>query len=461
MPVYLPCDIRGPVSELSTDLYAAWGRSIGRRLEPGADVYVGGDVRISTPEFLSALVSGLCDTGACVHDLGIVPTPLVYFAKRTKAASACAIVTASHSPPDRNGLKWMISNRPPTEDMVADFRREQHESGDFKAAGISVEENIWPDYRTWVRGVAEKLHREDLRILIDPGNGCWAECATALYRKCIPSAHIDSIHDRRDGTFRDRKPDSADPRNLSVLSDTVKRERYDIGLAFDGDGDRIAVVDETGRVLTAEEATSILLSSFGDGISGQPFVHDIKFSEVVSRVASDLGALPVVERSGHAFIRTRMLEENALFGAEISGHYFYRELEGGDDAFYCGLVLMHHLRRTGRTLSSLRADCPEVYMTPDLRIRADAKKASRVFELMRSKFGEDRISTVDGIRLTFPRGWALVRQSVTEPALTFRFEGTSEPDLVQIVEVFCEAVPGLQEEISRAKSHHEEESPDA
>lgn len=453
----MPCDIRGPVSELTTDMYSAWGRSIGRRLDPGSDVYVGGDVRISTPEFLDALVVGLCDSGASVHDLGIVPTPVVYFAKRTKSASACAIVTASHNPPDRNGLKWMIGDRPPTEEMVSEFKQEQHESCKDLADGSMAKVNVWSDYGQWITEVTEDLHSHGLRILVDPGNGSWAEHAVGLWRKCFPGASVDAIHDRRDGTFSDRSPDSANPRNLNVLKNRVVEEHYDVGLAFDGDGDRISFVDEKGDVLTAEEATSILLSSFDNEILGQPFVYDIKFSEIVHRAALGLGAKPIEERSGHAFIRTRMLEENALFGAEISGHYFYRELDGGDDAFYTGLILLRQLQRTGRSLSSLRGDCPPVFMSPDLRIQANLEKANRVFEMLRQKFGNARITTVDGIKLTFPHGWALVRQSVTEPALTFRFEGTSRRDLDHIISMFCESMPGLKDEITRAKALHSED----
>jgi phosphomannomutase/phosphoglucomutase len=352
----------------------------------------------------------------------------------------------------------MIGDRPPTEEMVSEFEQEQHASQNDAADGSMAKVNVWPDYGQWITEVTEDPNSHGLRILVDPGNGSWAEHGVGLWRKCFSSARVDAIHDRRDGTFRDRSPDSANPRNLNVLKNRVIEERYDVGLAFDGDGDRVSFVDEKGGVLTAEEATAILLSSFDNEISGQPFVYDIKFSEIVHRAALGLGARPLEERSGHSFIRTRMLEENALFGAEISGHYFYRELDGGDDAFYTGLILLRHLQRTGRTLSSLRGDCPPVYMTPDLRIQANPDKANRVFELMRRKFGDARITTVDGIKLTFPHGWALVRQSVTEPALTFRFEGTSKRDLDQIVSMFCESVPGLSDEVTRAKSHHPEEN---
>ena len=448
MSVYKPCDIRGPVSELSPELYAAWGRSIGRRLDPGSDVYVGGDVRTSTPEFLKALASGLCDTGARVHDLGIVPTPLVYFAKRTRAASACAIVTASHNPPDRNGLKWMIGDRPPTEETVSEFEREQHELGGGTTGGSFAKADVWKDYGQWIAEVTEAPKSHGLRMLLDPGNGSWAGHAAGLYRKFFPGAAVEAIHDRRDGSFRERNPDSAIPQNLGTLKHRVMNEGFDVGLAFDGDGDRISFVDERGNVLTAEEITAILLSSFDNEMLGQAFVYDIKFSEVVPRAASALGARAFVERSGHAFIRTRMLEEAALFGAEISGHYFYRELDGGDDAFYTGLILLRHLLRTGRSLSSLRSECHPVYMTPDVRIHANPEKASRVFELIRGKFGDARITTVDGIKLTFAHGWALVRRSVTEPALTFRFEGTSRHDLDHIVSMFCDSVPGLKDAIS-------------
>jgi phosphomannomutase/phosphoglucomutase len=450
--VYKPCDIRGDAAtQLTPALYRGWGRSLGHTLPPGTPFLVGGDVRQSTPGFVEALIEGLCEAGMAVADLGIVPTPMVYFAKRTEHAPACAIVTASHGPPPLNGLKWMIGDLPPGEQDVQALKRavETHvRGGDRLAAGTRRTLDVSSEYRQWLAATwQDKAHLAHGHVILDPGNGCWSGRALEYLTGVFPAARLSAIHDEPDGRFPHRDPDVTGPQYLARLSQAVRHAQADLGIAFDGDGDRVAFVDDEGTPLTAEEATWVLLNSFGPALQDQTFVHDIKFSDRVAEAAKKLGACPTAERSGHAFIRTRMIRSRALFGAEISGHYFYRELAGGDDGLFTACRVILYLAMRGETLAGLRKACPAVFMTPDLRLAVPVERQQAVIKEVAAAFQEYPQSFTDGVRIDFPHGWALVRSSVTETALTFRFEGDSQESLRSMVKAFCQRMPSLGREL--------------
>ncbi|MBU4398004.1 MAG: hypothetical protein KKE86_01575, partial [Planctomycetes bacterium] len=371
MSIYKPCDIRGLAdAELSAAMYEAWGRELGRQLDPGAKFVGGGDVRDSTPPFLAALVEGLCRSGLDVVELGLLPTPMIYYAKRRLEADGCAIVTASHNPAAVNGLKWMLHDRPPTPDEVAGMQRalspvgrssgqgrgEGDEVGWVKrsAAPPTAGKTWWgrtsldPPYLDLPRGEgtisrppAVSRHRTtprtldvsfdyvahlqetfvdslaaQLHVVLDPMHGCWAEKARRYLHAVFPQCIFSTIRDRADGRFDGQAPDCSRPENLHELCAAVYHQRAHLGVAFDGDGDRLALVDDEGVVFSSEEAVFTLLECLGEELRGEPFVHDLKYSDRVAEFARRVGAEPLAERSGHAFLRARMCETNARFGAE-------------------------------------------------------------------------------------------------------------------------------------------------
>ena len=451
MSVYKPCDIRGHVpTDLNEDLYRSWGRALGK-IQSGPNKFVvGGDVRFSTAGFLSALADGLVSTGADVVDLGAVPTPMVYYAKRRLQADGCAIVTASHNPPDHNGLKWMLGDYPPTAEQVEILRQGAENPDDFEAgteAGSRRELDISYDYVAWLQETWVEARDAEANIVIDPMHGCWALRARRYLQAVFPRVVFTTVRDEPDPVFHGETPDCSRPERIEPLCEAVEHHRAHLGLAFDGDGDRVAFVDDQGVALTAEEATWILLESLGDGLADEKFVYDLKFSDCLSRRAEELGAEPIGERSGHAFIRSRMLQSGAVFGAEISGHYFFRALDGGDDGLFAACWLIDYLAHSGRSLSELRQSCPTVHLTPDLRIPVASDEGREVIQAVRSKWAEYPQHTTDGVRVDFPDGWALVRQSVTEPALTFRFESHSDEELTILVKRFCDALPEIGEDL--------------
>ena len=440
--VYKACDIRGHADdELSPARFRHWGVQLGGRLPVGSCVVGGGDVRLSTPAFLEALIDGLLEAGVTVLDLGVVPTPVVHFARRHLAAAGGAIVTASHSPPQINGLKWMLGDRPPVGDEVRSLRGDEATA---RPGGRRVATDIDSDYRSWLQARWQDVAAGGTGlVVVDPGNGSWSGRARACLAQAFGSMRFVAIHDRPDGRFPDRDPDCSRPRHLAALSAAVRDQQAVLGVAFDGDGDRVAFVDDEGVALRAEEALQILLRSLGPSLAGQTFVHDLKFSDRVVAAARDLGARPLAQRSGHAFLRRAMLDTGALFGAEISGHYFDAELGGGDDGLFTACRLIAYLAGAGSPLSALRRACTPVFMTADLRLAVDPERQPAILDAIARAFADYPQGTIDGVRVEFPRGWALVRRSVTEAMLTVRFEGDSAAGLEAIVAEFCAAVPEL------------------
>ncbi len=447
MSIYKPCDIRGTVAtELTPELYRNWGRALALQVQPHETFVAGGDVRRSTPQFLGALVDGLLDAGVNVVDLGILPTPMVYFAQRLLQAMGCAIVTASHNPAEINGLKWMIGERPPTEPQVKALQQAAEVPSD--RAGPQRRpprsQDVSADYLTWLKRSLPTVAPSPVRhIVLDPFHGCWAGRAKDYLQTVFPDIRFSAIRDTPHPDFGGLAPDCSRPKHLAELCTAVRRQGADLGAAFDGDGDRVALVDGDGTPLSAEETTLLLLETLADTLGGEPFVHDLKFSDQVPQAARRLGATSVAERSGHAFIRARMLECQGLFGAEISGHYFFGQLQGGDDGLYTAARLIAHLAQSGQTLAELRRACPPVFITPDLRLPVESHARRALIGRVRAAWPQYPQTTLDGVRVDFPEGWALVRSSVTESALTFRFEAADGTQLDRLVQRFCEALPEL------------------
>ena len=444
MPIYKPCDIRGHATgQLSAELYQRWGQTLGNWVPPMAKFVVGGDIRDSTPEFLAALVDGLSSTGVDCIDLGQLPTPMICHAKSRLKAAACAMVTASHNPAEINGLKWIVGDLPPSPEEVERLRHEaEHPPKNMgRTANPARTLDVTFDYVAWLQETWVESLRARQHIVLDPIHGCWAARARRYLNAIFPECLVSAIHDWRDPQFEGRHPDCSRPEHLDELCETVYRQRADVGIAFDGDGDRFALVDDEGMALTAEETTWVLLQSFGAQLQGQRFVYDVKFSDRIRDVACGLGAEALSERSGHAFLRTRMRQADALFGAEVSGHYFFRELDGGDDGLWAACRVVAHLAQSGQSLAQLRRSCPAVFITPDLRLSLDAPTRERVLQQVREAWAEHPQTTIDGVRVELPGGWALVRNSVTEPALTFRFESVDWHGLEHLVGRFCSLLP--------------------
>lgn len=426
-----PCDLRGVYpSSVSEDLFRRVGTAIGSEMEIGDRVVVAGDVRLSTPALKTALIDGLTAVGLCVLDYGQIPTPLAYFAARQTGANGVFIVTASHNPQAHNGLKWMLGILPP-EPADIDRIRRAAEMGVFRrAVGRRESDDIVPAYRDWLLtrwgGTARALGP----IVIDAGNGAWSDLAPGILREL--GFDVTCLFCEPDGHFPNRSPDCARAVNLAALRSAVVERKAALGIAWDGDGDRVAFVDENGAPATTDEI-SILLARhlLKEAPRSESVVCDIKLSDGVRREILTAGGRPLLERSGHAFMRRRLLTDHALLGLDACGHYFFREAGSRDDGLYSALMMLRILEHA--PLSDLRRSAGPLFSTPELRLPESMLDYSTVIARLRLAFPGAEESDIDGARLVLDEGIVLARESSTESVVSLRVEGFSSRGYKKLV----------------------------
>ena len=438
MSIFKDCDIRGVYGEDITEREAsAIGTAVAELLQ-GRSIVVSGDFRTHTPSLKKAFTEALLAGGAEVWDIGQASTPQLYFSKRYLHTYASAQITASHNPPKYNGLKLMFGDLPILpEDIEQIGERTEQIIGGKEKMECSVNRSL---------SGAEKLHNTDtteayenmllsrlrpvsgkLHIVIDAGNGAMSEIAPRVARKA--GIQVTPLFCEYDGAFPNRDPNPAVLSHITALCDKVKEVNADLGIAFDGDGDRAIFVDSSGIPLIAEEAMVI----FTDALArpGDSVVYDLKCSSILKQAIIRCGAEPVMERSGHAFIRRNFMQRKSVFAGEVSGHYFFRELEG-DDGLYAMMVMLDIMEETGKSLRALLDGVQYTAITPDIRIRAEQEEIEEVMQRMGQWACEPDVNPVyiDGIRLEFPDdSWLLLRRSITEPAFTVRLEAPDEEKL--------------------------------
>ncbi len=450
MSIYKPCGIHGDAArELNADLYRCWGRSLGSELAPNAKFVVGGDTRGSTPKFLDALVEGLCQAGSDVVNLGQIPTPMICYARHRLNADGCAIVTGSHEVANINGLKWMIGNRPPMPDDVYALQvaaenptRSPPDRPHSEPRTIDISFDYVANLQeTWVDAMGAQLH-----LVIDPMHGSWSGKARRYLHAIFPQCLITAINDSPLPDFDGQTPDCSRWQHLNDLCDAVYRERAHLGLAFGGDGVQLALVDNQGMTLTDEETAWILMETLGKAMRNERFVCGLSFSDHIGQRAKQLGAEPIPERNGQAFLLKRMSAANALFGAELGGHYYFRDMQGCDDGFYAACRLIAFLSQSEKTLAQWRWECPPMYITPELQIPATLQSQARIMENIRQEWSSFHQQVFDGMRIDTPGGWFLVRPSAADSALTFRFESLDWPALDHLVQRVCHTIaqPGKE-----------------
>jgi phosphomannomutase/phosphoglucomutase len=440
------CDIRGPYPEqVNEELAYRLGLAVAARAQP-PQVVVAGDVRQSTPALKASLIAGLCEGGVVVFDCGLLPTPAYYFARRHLGVWAGVMVTASHSPPHYNGFKPILGPLPITPQELSDLRQ-MVEQGAPRAGGAGRLQptQVRPHYVRWLLEQARSLLPRPLplTVVVDCGNGSFSDLApevlTALGVSLVP------LFCHPDGRFPNRSPDVAQPGALAALGRAVQEAGADVGLAFDGDGDRVAFVDERGQPVPSDVAVALLARDALQTHGPAPIVLDIKLSQAVEEVVRAAGGQPLRERSGHTFMKTRMILHRALLGGEASGHVFFRALEGGDDGLYAGLAMLGLLARAGQPLSALAATIPRYAITPDIRIPFAGDASALLERLAAHAATQAGLEFLDGVKAHYCDGWALARASVTEPALTLRFEGRDGPALQRIIKHFLAPAPELLE----------------
>ncbi|HVT38493.1 MAG TPA: phosphomannomutase/phosphoglucomutase [Gemmatimonadaceae bacterium] len=431
-------DIRGVVgTDLTVEAAEAIGSAYGALLaEQGLprEVAVGRDNRPSGEELHDALVRGLRLTGTNVVDIGVVPTPLLYWALHQLRVSGGIQITGSHNPPEFNGFKICVG----TDSLHGagiQRLRELAEAGTFPSGeGTLAREAVIDRY---VDDVAERIGKlsRPLTVVMDCGNGVGALLAPALFPRIGLNPIL--LFAESDGTFPNHHPDPTVVENLKDLIATVVREKADIGIGFDGDADRIGIVDRHGAIIWGDHLLILyardVLTRTGEG---QPIIFDVKCSQALPDAISAAGGIPVMWKTGHSLIKEKMKELSAPLAGEMSGHMFFAEgFYGHDDALYGAARLLRIVADSGRGVDELLADIPKYVSTPEIRVDCeDDRKFLIVATAQRHFRATHDVIEVDGVRILYGDGWGLIRASNTQPILVVRFEATSERRLGEIRE---------------------------
>ena len=453
-------DIRGIVGEtLHVEDAFALGRCFGSLIarQGGSRVAVGRDGRLSSPKLSAALIEGLMVSGMQVLDIGCGPTPMLYFAATTEAMDGAVMVTGSHNPANYNGFKMMRGKKP---FFGPDIQSLGHiaASGDVVAptTGSCVRRDISDAY---VTRVAQDWHggAARLNIVWDPGNGAAGEVLAELVKR-LPGEHL-IINGTIDGRFPAHHPDPTVPRNLEQLITAVRKRGADIGIAFDGDADRIGLVDDTGEILYGDQFLILLARDLLSRQPGATIIADVKASQTLFDAVKSAGGVPLMWKTGHSLIKAKMAETGAPLAGEMSGHIFFADhWYGFDDALYAAVRVLNALIASGASLSSFRRALPPVLNTPELRFDCLEDRKFAVVEEVAARLRADgaHVSETDGVRVNTDDGWWLLRASNTQAVLVARAEASSLAGLQRLKCVLATqlAASGLAPDFSGSNAGH-------
>jgi phosphomannomutase len=431
-------DIRGIVPDTLDEAdVCAIGRAFGSILldRGGKSAAVGYDGRLTSPKLEAALVEGLASTGVDVTRIGLGPTPMLYYAEQTLDVDAGLMVTGSHNPPDYNGIKLVIGGKPFFSGDIQ-LLGERAAAGDFTAGeGGIVERPVLDEY-------AGRLLRdfapgeEPLKVAWDAANGAAGEVLRKLIDG-IPGYHV-VLNDEIDGTFPAHHPDPTVESNLEQLKQAVAEGGCDLGIAFDGDGDRIGVIDGQGRVLWGDQLLVILAAEVLDDHPGATIIADVKSSRVFFDEIARMGGKPLMWKTGHSHIKNKMAEIDAPLAGEMSAHIFFRHrYYGFDDALYVAVRMLSALNRSGESLAEIYNRLPVMVNTPELRFECAEDRKFAVIEEVRGRLAEEQginVHDIDGVRVENEDGWWLLRASNTQAVLVARCESTTTEGLERLMD---------------------------
>ncbi|MBL29270.1 MAG: phosphomannomutase [Rhodospirillaceae bacterium] len=434
-------DIRGVVGKtLSTDDARAIGRAFATLVaaeSPEPTICLGYDGRHSSPDMEAALIAGMSAAGATVLRVGRVPTPTLYYAVKKLQAAAGIMVTGSHNPPEYNGFKMMLATAPVYGEQIKEIGRIAAEGRWISGEGSDRKVDVVGDYLD--RLVQEYRADRPLTVAWDAGNGVTGEVMVSLTER-LPGKHI-LLNEVIDGSFPNHHPDPTVPENLEELIATVRREKCDLGIAFDGDGDRIGVVDNQGRILWGDQLMVFFAEDVLSERPGATIIADVKASQVLFDAIADLGGDPLMWRTGHSLIKSKMAETGAPLAGEMSGHIFFADrYYGFDDALYAAVRLLDIAARSSRSMAEMRDSLPQPINTPELRFPCSEERKFAVIEEVRKRLsGTDaQVNAIDGVRVTTDDGWWLLRASNTQDVLVARCEAYDQAGLERLKAILVE-----------------------
>lgn len=431
--IFRAYDIRGVVeTDLRPDVVYLIGKAVGTLYPHCETVVVGRDGRLTSKSLADNLIRGLQSAGTNVIDIGEVPTPVLYFATHALDTGSGLMVTGSHNPPEYNGIKMVMAEKTLFGDMIQEVYSCIEQNKFSSGQGSLKEINILNSYLKTITD--EVVLKRPLSIAIDCGNGVAGPTAKKLFSQL--GCQVAELFCDVDGTFPNHHPNPSEPENLQDLIDTVISNKLDLGLAFDGDGDRVGIVDEHGEVLWADRQMMLYSKDVLSRNPGAEIIFDVKSSRNLAAYIENAGGIATMWKTGHSFIKNKMKETGALLAGEMSGHIFFKERwYGFDDGLYSAARMLEILAADNRPVSEIFNELPNDVSTPEITVHLEEDGAQHEFIkkfIEQSNFTDAKLSTIDGVRADYSDGWGLVRASNTTPSLVIRFEAENEEKLNQL-----------------------------
>ena len=436
--IFRAYDIRGIVeTALTPDATRQIGQAFASEaLAQGQDtVVIGRDGRLSSPELAGALSDGLRAGGCNVIDIGMVPTPVLYYATHKLRTGTGIMVTGSHNPPQYNGLKMLVAGSTFYGDDIQSLYQRIIDGDLNTGDGDYRQMDVIPDYVDTITSDIELAR--PLKIAVDCGNGVAGVLAVDLFSRL--GCDVTGLYCDVDGTFPNHHPDPSKPENLDDIKKAIEGHGLDLGLAFDGDGDRVGIIDDRLNIIWADRQMMLYAADVLERKPGALIIFDIKSSTNLAHYIEQRGGKPLMWKTGHSFIKAKMKETGAELAGEMSGHIFFKERWFGfDDGLYSAARMLEILSKRSEASSEVFAELPDSFNTPELQIQFEEGAHYRFMDKFKQQAdfeGADMI-TIDGMRVNFPNGWGLIRPSNTTPCLVLRFEADSETALAEIQAMF-------------------------
>jgi len=448
--IFREYDIRGKVGEDFTEevvkeIGKAYGTIIKRK--GGKKICCGRDGRLSSPSLQEALIEGILSTGIEVINIGICPTPVMYFSLFAFEDPDGGIqVTGSHNPPEFNGLKICVGKDTIFGSQIQEIRKIIEKKDYEKGNGKVEEREILNKYIDYVCNNIEL--KRPLKVVLDPGNGVCSLTALEIFKRL--GCEVECLFCEIDGTFPNHFPDPVVPENLKWLKDKVLKGGYEVGFGYDGDGDRLGVIDEKGNIIWGDQLLIIFAKDLLKKYPGAKIIGEVKCSRTLYETIAKLGGIPIMWKTGHSLIKNKMKEEKALLAGEMSGHIFFADKWFGfDDGVYASLRIAEILSQNNIPLSEYLKDIPKMYSTPEIRKECPDEVKFKVVERLVKKFKNEGLNVidVDGARIEFKEGWALVRASNTQPVLVLRFEAETEEFLKKLQDIVYKSLEEILKEV--------------
>lgn len=443
--IFREYDVRGVYpTDINEEVAYIFGRAYGTYIKrfQQTKCVVGHDNRLSSDSLVTNLIRGILSTGMDIIDVGLVTTPMYYYACIKLSTPAGVMVTASHNPKDDNGFKFSFDDRGNARgEMIKEFLQFLLQGEFDEGKGEKTTYDIKEEYYQLLLSSVYMNPNRKIKAIIDCGNGTTSLFASEIFKRT--NQDIIFLYDESDATFPNHHPDPAVEENLTVLKQRVVELGADVGIAFDGDGDRIGIIDEKGKFIAADEYMIMVARSLIPQSENKRILYDVKCSKALTDEIKKLGGTPIICRTGNSYTKAETKENDCIFGGEYSGHVYFRDkFIGIDSGMYAGLRMLEMLSNTDKTVSELLEGVTTYYSTPEIKVSSTDTKKREVVEKIKEYCHQQNLKTIelDGVRIEFEDGWALVRFSNTGPNITARFEGKTETFMKELKDRFMSLI---------------------